>query len=123
MFILRKRKRALVGEGQRENPKQALHTVSKKPNTGLDPTNSEIMTSVEIKSQTFNHLSHPAVPSLQIFSRTLLLTSAAEENLLPLYLSVRVTSSQLHTSTLATWIWIWMLSVSEGPWEPVSFPN
>ena len=38
------------------------HADSVEPNTGLDLTNCEIMTSVEIKSWTLNQLSHPGAP-------------------------------------------------------------
>ena len=39
-----------------------LHTVSAKPDTGLDPTNHEIITGAKIKSRTFDPLSHPGTP-------------------------------------------------------------
>ena len=44
-------------ERGRENPKCPLPS-----DTGLDPTNCEIMTLAEIKSQTLNRLSHPGTP-------------------------------------------------------------
>ena len=40
LFILRER----GGEGQRENPKQALYCHSAESDVGLEPTNHEIMT-------------------------------------------------------------------------------
>ena len=38
-----------MGEGQRENPKQALCTVSTEPDTGLSPVTCKIMTQAKIK--------------------------------------------------------------------------
>ena len=45
-------------EGVRENPKQTLCW----QHMGLEPTNHEIMTWAETKSQTLNWLSHPGTP-------------------------------------------------------------
>ena len=47
-----------VGEGQRDNPKQAP-LCQQELDVGLELTNHEIMTWPEIKSQTLNWLSHP----------------------------------------------------------------
>ena len=57
MFIYFERENALVGERQsrkeKENPKQVLCCqTGTEPDMGLDPTNCEIMTRTEIKSQT-----------------------------------------------------------------------
>ena len=49
-------------EGGAENRKQAS-AVSTEPDTGLDPTNPEIMTGAETKSQILNQLSHPGTPT------------------------------------------------------------
>ena len=44
-----------------------LCIVSTEPEVQLDPKNREIMISAEIKSGTFNRLSHPGAPILFIF--------------------------------------------------------
>ena len=63
---MRETETALVGEGKRERGRERipsrLCTVSTEPTVGLEPTNHEIMTSAEIKSQTLNHMSHPGAP-------------------------------------------------------------
>ena len=53
-----------MGEAEKEREKipSRLFTVSTKPNAGLKPTNHEIMTRDEIKSQKLNQLSHPGAP-------------------------------------------------------------
>ena len=56
IFILRER----AGEGQREREREReripsrLHVTSAEPEAGLELTNCEIMTRVEIKSQALN---------------------------------------------------------------------
>ena len=50
-------------ERGRERIPSGLHAVNTEPDTGLDPTNLEIMTQGEIKSQTLNQLSHPGTLS------------------------------------------------------------
>ena len=52
------------GEGQRERGRipSRLHAVITEPDTGLDPTNREIVTRAEIKSHTLSRLSHPGAP-------------------------------------------------------------
>ena len=51
-------------EMDRENPK---HADSMEPNTGLNLTNYEIMTSTKIKSWMLNRLSHPGAPQREFF--------------------------------------------------------
>ena len=53
LFIYFERERAQAGEGQIENPSR-LHTFSAEPDSGLDPTNYEIMTQAQIKNQILN---------------------------------------------------------------------
>ena len=57
-----------VGKGQREREREnilsRLHTVSTKPDAGLEPTNHEIMTRAKIKSQTLHQLSQPGAPKV-----------------------------------------------------------
>ena len=48
-------------EGETENPRQIPHCQCK---AWLEPTNHDIMTWAEIKSQTLNRLRHPGTPSL-----------------------------------------------------------
>ena len=66
MFIYFERKteggRALAGEEQTVNPKQAPCRLRAEPDTELDLMNHEIMTRAEIKSQTLNRLSYPGAP-------------------------------------------------------------
>ena len=61
----------MVGEGQREREGDKilsrLHTVSAEPDSGLEPTNREILTRAEIKSRTLNRLSHPGAPTIKSF--------------------------------------------------------
>ena len=47
-------------QGERENPRQAPCCVHA-------PTNHEIMTGAEIKSQTLNQMSHPGAPLARFF--------------------------------------------------------
>ena len=65
--------RARVREGQRARMSipSRLQTVSTEPNTGLQPTNREIMTWVEIKNQLLNWLSHPGTPPLNFVAHGL----------------------------------------------------
>ena len=65
--------RARVREGQRARMSipSRLWTVSTEPNTGLQPTNREIMTWVEIKNQLLNWLSHPGTPPLNFVAHGL----------------------------------------------------
>ena len=52
-----------MGEGQRENPKQALCTVSTEPDTELSPVTCQIMTEAEIKkSLTLHRLNYSGTP-------------------------------------------------------------
>ena len=53
-----------VGGTKREGERipSRLFAVRAEPDTGLDPTNSETMTPVEIQSQELNRLSHPGAP-------------------------------------------------------------
>ena len=79
LFILRERERereyameapcttGRYREREREGFPSRLRTVSAKPNTGLNSTNYEIMTSAEIKSQMLNRLSHPDDPNSVTF--------------------------------------------------------
>ena len=53
-------------KGGRERIPSRLCTVSPEPSAGLKPMNREIMTSAEIKSRTFNQLSHPGAPKSHI---------------------------------------------------------
>ena len=55
---MRGRGRGIERKGERES--QAGSTLSTEPNAGLDPTNCEIMTQAESKSQTLTCLSHQA---------------------------------------------------------------
>ena len=63
----RARARARVGEGQREKERVRipgrLWAVSAEPHAGFDLMNDEIITLSEIKSQTFNPLSHRGAPN------------------------------------------------------------
>ena len=47
------------GGAERERIPSRLSAVSAEPDTGLDPTNCEIMTLAKIKSWTLSWLSHP----------------------------------------------------------------
>ena len=58
-----------MGERQRERIPSRLHAVSTEPEAGIDPTNHEITTRVEIKSWTLNQLSHPGAPNFVICLR------------------------------------------------------
>ena len=65
LFGLRERERASGGglEREAENPNR-LHAVNAQPDAGLELTNREIMTWVEIKSRALNRLSHPSAPEI-----------------------------------------------------------
>ena len=65
-FILRETecKQGRGRERRRQRIPSRLRAVSVEPDQGLGPRNCEIMTRAEIKSQTFNQLSHPGTPSL-----------------------------------------------------------
>ena len=52
-------------EREGERGSQAGSTASAEPDARLDPTNREIVTRAEIKSRTFNRLSHPRAPQSQ----------------------------------------------------------
>ena len=54
-------------EGERERESQAGSTFSRKPAAGVKPTNREILTWAEIKSQTLHQLNHPGAPLWKIF--------------------------------------------------------
>ena len=55
--------RGAEGEGERESQ------AAPPSHVGLEPTNHEIMTRAETKSQTLNQLSHPVAPlEIQTFS-------------------------------------------------------
>ena len=62
-LFLRERERVHGGGAEREREAERiptrLHAVSPAPDAGLEPTNGEIMTWVETKSQMLNRLSHP----------------------------------------------------------------
>ena len=58
--------RARAGEGKRERIPSRLHAVSTETDTRLELTNRQIVTRGEIKSRTFNQLSHPGAPSLSL---------------------------------------------------------
>ena len=60
LFILRKRGRR--AERTRERIPSRFCAVSTEPNTGLHPTNREIMTRTEIKSWMLILLSHAGAP-------------------------------------------------------------
>ena len=49
-------------EREGERGPQAGSMASAEPDARLDPTNREIVTRAEIKSRTFNRLSHPRAP-------------------------------------------------------------
>ena len=55
-----------AGQGQKERERERipsrLHVASAELNTGPDPTNREIMTSVETNSLMLNRLSQPGTP-------------------------------------------------------------
>ena len=58
------------GEGaerEAERIPSTLTAASTEPNVGLNPTNREIMTSVETKCPMLNHLSHPVAPQYMEF--------------------------------------------------------
>ena len=61
LFILRER--ASKRGGETETIPGRLHPASEELDAGLKLTNSEIMTRVDIKSQTFNGLSRSGAPS------------------------------------------------------------
>ena len=61
--------RGVEKEGQRIPSRFCM--VSTKPNAELDPTNCEIMTWAEVKSQTLNWLSHSGAPELKCLLVTL----------------------------------------------------
>ena len=70
----REREQAQVGEGQierRQRIPSRVCAVSAEPDVGLELMNHEIMTSVEIKSQTLNQLSHPGAPNPHFFLKDL----------------------------------------------------
>ena len=54
----RERERAGDGGGEREGERESQER-DREPDTGLEPTNHEIMTWAKIKRQTLNRLSHP----------------------------------------------------------------
>ena len=56
-------------EREEERIPSRLHTVSTEPSVEIKPTNHEIMTWVEIKSQMLNRLSHPSVPHVALSDR------------------------------------------------------
>ena len=58
-----------VWERERQRARARIHagTVSTEPDTGLDPTNREITTWAELKSQMLNRLSHPGAPRVSVF--------------------------------------------------------
>ena len=62
-------KNKVRAERERETQRipSRLCTVSAEPNVGLHLTNCEIMTGSEIKSQSFNRLSHPGAPVVAYF--------------------------------------------------------
>ena len=62
------------GGAEREGDRipSRLCAVITEPYTGLDPTNSEIMTRARIKSPTLNRLNHPGAPiPLILYTRIL----------------------------------------------------
>ena len=69
LFILRENED--TGEGQRERGRERiqskLHVASTEPDTGLKPTNHEIMIWAKTESQTLNWLSHPGTPAVYSF--------------------------------------------------------
>ena len=74
IYSERERERERTSRGGAERGRQRilsrLCAVSTEPDVGLEPTNREMMTQAEIKSQTLNPLSHPGVLNVV----TLLLT-------------------------------------------------
>ena len=72
LFILRKGENASGGERERGREREGERvpsrfcTVSAELPAGLEPTNCEIMTWVETKSQMLNQLSHPSAPKVLI---------------------------------------------------------
>ena len=69
-YFERERERVSQGWGERgrERVPGRLRTVSTEPDAGLDPTNCEIMTQVEIKSQMLNLLSHPGAQHFEFLT-------------------------------------------------------
>ena len=57
------------GRGRERIPSR-LHTVRAEPDAGIELSDRETMTWAEIKSQTFNQLSHPGAPLFLIFCGT-----------------------------------------------------
>ena len=60
------------GRERGERIPSRLRAVSTEPNVGLDPTNREIVTWAEFKSQTLKWLSQPGTPFLKTFDFILL---------------------------------------------------
>ena len=67
---MREREREHTGEGQRERERERiptrLCTVRTEPEVGLELTDHKIMSRAEIKSWTFNRLSPPGAPTIEI---------------------------------------------------------
>ena len=86
MFTYLFRERAQAEEGQKERERERipnrLYTVSPEPDVGLEPTNWEIMTCAEIKSQTLNQLSHPGAPKTKNYFKTLCSVSCCPKQIL-----------------------------------------
>ena len=56
---MHKRGRGRERERGKERIPRRLHAVGSEPDVGLDPTNREIVTGAQIRSQMLNRLSHP----------------------------------------------------------------
>ena len=73
LFIYFERERERAGGRQtqrgRERIPSRLHVVRAKPDIGLHPTNTEIVTWAETKSQTLKRLSHPGAPWLLLLNK------------------------------------------------------
>ena len=68
LFWEKERGRTQAWEGKREKIPNRLDTVSAEPDMGLDLSNHEIMTWVDIKSWMFNQLSQPGAPDNDFFN-------------------------------------------------------
>ena len=73
IYLFWEREREIESEQERGREREGdripnrIHTVSTEPDAGLKPTNCEIMTWIEIKSQALNWLSHPGTLSVNWF--------------------------------------------------------
>ena len=75
LFVLRESESvSMKGGGAEREGERIIAGSAWTPDAGLKPTNPEIMTRAQIKSQTFNGLSHPGAPNRDFGNRNYVLS-------------------------------------------------